>query len=422
MSEITVVRAQTPRAFSGLDRPARYHVYWGGRGSGKSWAVARSLLIKALHRPLRILCTRELQGSIRESVHHLLGAQIRALGLEDAFEVLNSEIRGRNGSQFIFAGLRHNPAQIKSCEDVDICWIEEAEAVTRESWEVLIPTIRKKGSEIIVTFNPRLPTDETYQRFIVNPPPGAVVRKVSWRDNPWISDELRAEMEGAKARDYDDYLFVWEGEFRAYADNAVYGTQIKRAYEERRICNVAVEPSCEVNTFWDLGYGDSCAIWFHQRVGAENRFIDYYEARLEEIDHYAKVLKDRGYNYGTHFLPHDVDQRMLGFGGRTRRQMFEDAGVRPVRVVPRVTRIEEGIEMARSQFPSCWFDEKRCEKGLIALRNYHYAEKPQHGVLSFAPVHDWASHGADAFRQFAQGYIDTRAWASPINYPSLGVA
>lgn len=416
------VRAETPVAFSSLFEPCRYKVRWGGRGSGKSWSVARALILQALQRPLRILCTRELQGSIRESVHHLLSAQIDALGVREAFEVRQGEIVCKNGSQFIFAGLYRNVSQIKSLEDCDICWVEEAEAVTKESWDTLIPTIRKSGSEIWVTFNPRLPSDETYRRFVKHAPEGADVRKVSWRDNPWFNEVLREEMENAKARDHDDYLHVWEGEFRAFADNAVYGKQIREAYDQNRICSLPIEPALEVNTFWDLGRADACAVWFHQRLGAENRFIDYYEARLEEIDHYARMIRDKGYLYGTHFMPHDIEMKMLGFSGRTRRQMFEDAGVRPIRVVPRIHRLQEGIEMTRAVFRSCWFDSKRCEQGIMTLRNYSYTEKPQAGVLSLEPVHDWASHGADAFRQFAQGYRDQRAWATPIAYPSLGAA
>jgi phage terminase large subunit len=121
-------------------------------------------------------------------VHHLLQSQIAALGLESFYEVQNSTIKGANGSEFVFAGLRNNPARIKSFEGVDGVWVEEAQTVSKSSWEVLIPTIRRESSEIWLTFNPELATDETYQRFVANPPSDAVVVKINWSDNPWFHE------------------------------------------------------------------------------------------------------------------------------------------------------------------------------------------------------------------------------------------
>ena len=167
---------EIPDALRFLSVPARYKVAYGGRGSGKSWGIAKVLLLQGTERPLRILCCREFQKSISDSVHSLLADRLEAMGMGGFYEVQNTTIRGQNGTEFIFAGLRHNIASIKSFEGIDRCWIEEAQTISKASLDVLVPTIRKEGSEIWVSFNPELAEDEVYRRFVVNPPPGAVVR------------------------------------------------------------------------------------------------------------------------------------------------------------------------------------------------------------------------------------------------------
>ena len=190
----------------------RYKVAFGGRGSSKSWTIADALILRAAERPQRILCAREFQRSIADSVHHLLETQIDRLGLTPAFDIHNTSITCRQtGSEFIFAGLKHNIKSLKSSEGIDVCWVEEAEAVSDNSWENLIPTIRKSGSEIWLTFNPDQESDPTYQRFIVNPPPRCKSAQVSWRDNPDLPDVLKEELEHLRRTDPDAYAHVWEG-------------------------------------------------------------------------------------------------------------------------------------------------------------------------------------------------------------------
>jgi phage terminase large subunit len=162
-----------PEKLGFLFEPHRYKILYGGRGSAKSWSVARALIAIAVQKPTRILCARELQNSISDSVIALLSDQIKAMGLESFFDVQRTAIYGLNGSEFSFVGLKHNVTSIKSFEGVDICWCEEGQAISKVSWETLIPTIRKPNSEIWVTFNPDLDTDETYKRLVVNPPPSA---------------------------------------------------------------------------------------------------------------------------------------------------------------------------------------------------------------------------------------------------------
>ena len=211
-----------PDPFQSLFQHARYKVFYGGRGAGRSWSCARALLLMGVAKQLRILCARETQLSIADSVHKLLGEQVDILELSNFYDVQKSRIIGANGTEFLFKGIKHNPQEIKSTEGVDVAWVEEAQAVSENSWNILIPTIRKDNSEIWITFNPGEEADPTYQRFVLNPPPGAVVKKVNWHDNPWLPKVLRDEMEYLRRVDYDAYLHVWEGEPRTISDAVIF--------------------------------------------------------------------------------------------------------------------------------------------------------------------------------------------------------
>ncbi len=203
--------------------PARYKVWYGGRGGAKSWNVARLLLLRAYRENVRILCAREFQNSIDDSVYRLLLDQIDLMGWRPWFTAIKNRITNtRTGAEFLFKGLQRNINEIKSLEGVDICWVEEAQRVSAENWDILIPTIRKEGSEIWITFNPNEASDPTYQRFVVNPPPGAVVRKVDYRSNPWFPQTLQAERLHCRATDPDAYRHIWEGETRVRSAAEVF--------------------------------------------------------------------------------------------------------------------------------------------------------------------------------------------------------
>lgn len=214
-----------PRWTKVLFRPARFKVPHGGRGAGaKSWSVARVLLMLAADRPLRILCTRETMESIKESVHAELVSQIRKMGLQGFYKVTKTEIVGRNGSQFLFSGLRVDPDHIKSFSDVDICWVEEAHNVSEQSWKVLIPTIRKPGSEIWVTFNPRHPEDPTSQRFLENPRKDMVVIALQpgKKDNPYFTQEMQNEMDYDFKVDPETAEHVWGGAYERHSEAQIF--------------------------------------------------------------------------------------------------------------------------------------------------------------------------------------------------------
>ena len=205
-----------------LQKKARYKVAYGGRGSAKSHSFARALIIRSLKNKIRILCTREFQNSIGDSVHKLLSDLISEYNLEAYFYITKNTIRNIYGSEFIFKGLKKSMGEIKSTEAIDICWVEEAEKVSKSSWDDLIPTIRKEDSEIWISFNPDLEDSETYQRFVVNPPEDSIVRLVNYTDNPVFPEVLRKEMEWDKKTDYNKYENVWLGKCKNQSDAQIF--------------------------------------------------------------------------------------------------------------------------------------------------------------------------------------------------------
>lgn len=199
-------------------------------------------------------------------------------------------------------------------------------------------------------------------------------------------------------------------------EGAIYGKEIEWLALHNRFCEVPIERAVPVHTFWDLGRNDTTAIWFMQRVGLENRFIDYYETNGEGLAHYIGALQEKartdGYLYGEHYLPHDVEITELTTN-QSRRQVLEESRIGTIITVERIADVNQGIEMTRRMFPSCWFHKERCKKGLAALRNYRRRWNPDHQTFQATPLHDWASNGADAFRQFAQGFQATSEVSAP---------
>lgn len=442
------VNVKLPEIYDGLWEPHRYKVLYGGRGAARSWTIARNLLIRGVQEPTRILCTRELQKSIKQSVHRLLSDQIRMLKLENFYDIQQQGIYGINGTEFMFLGIKHNVEEIKSTEGVDICWIEEAHNLSEGSWDIIDPTIRKEGSEIWLSFNTRFKFDHVYQHFVVNkPPPDSLVIKSSFKDNPFFPTVLNHQQKHVHDTDYDKWLHVWDGQLKQLAEGAIFGRQVVQVQKDGRRCYVPIQKNCGVMTFMDLGKNDETAIWFMQRVGQEYRFFDYFQGRLEEVEYYTRFIRSRDYLYDMHYLPHDADHERLGMK-RNIKQQFMDGGVKPVKIVPRIAHKATAIELMREKFSNCWFhqgddlgkdphecegyypcdDERmqtrasRVEVGWDCLTNYRYKFNEEDKVYSLIPHHDFASNGADALMQFAQSNtditgIDQRGhdWAVAIN-------
>lgn len=219
----TEISVELPDVFECLFRPSRYKVLWGGRGGAKSWSIARVLVLLAAARPLRILCAREFQSSIADSVHRLLTDQIWDLGLQGYFNVTQTSITSAAGAQFLFKGLQKSIQEIKSTEGIDICWVEEAQSVSNNSWDILIPTVRKERSEIWISFNPVEESDPTYRRFVVAPPPDAIVQKVRMGRQSVVSATLDAERRYLQAIDLEAYGHIWGGHCRQITDAVIFG-------------------------------------------------------------------------------------------------------------------------------------------------------------------------------------------------------
>lgn len=398
-----------PKKLKQLKTPSRFKVLYGGRGGMKSWGIARQLLLDAYDNKLLVLCTREIQKSIEESVYRLLVKQISLMKLDDFYEVQKTKIIGRNGSEFVFAGLRHNMDNLKSFEGANRVWVEEAQTVSKASWDKLTPTVREPGSEIWLSFNPDLEEDYTYEHFVLDPPPDTIVIRVNYSDNPWFPDVLRLDMEDCKRRSKADYEHIWEGKCKQAVEGAIFASELAKVAEEQRFTKVPIQAGVPVHTFWDLGRSDNTAIWFVQIVGLEFHIINYFQANGLWMADYITKLAEFNYKYGNHCLPHDAVHKQIVAKDSAEKQLRDALKNNPklgegVYTVPRVEKKALGIEAARSIFGQCVFDKANTVDGVQCLKHYAYKRDEETGAVSKEPKHDIYSHGADAFLTFAQHY------------------
>lgn len=206
-----------------------------------------------------------------------------------------------------------------------------------------------------------------------------------------------------------EYPSTFAEAFERATEVAIYGKQLRKAREQKRIGSLPIVRGIPVNTFWDLGRNDVTAIWFHQHVELRHQFIYYLEGRLEDLTYYVQQLQelkdDNKWYYGTHYLPHDVEVTDISaFESKSRRTILQEAGLRPIRVVPKIRNLSDGIELMRRAFDECYFDEEGCEIGLRALAGYEWKYDELHKTTRSTPADNWARNGSDALRQFAQGY------------------
>ena len=376
-----------PPVYKFLTEPARYKVIYGGRGSGKSWAVARFLLGMGYQTKLRILCAREIQKSISDSVWKLLCEQIDAMGLVGFYTPTRDAIRGANGTEFIFKGLRSNTQEIKSMEGIDLCWVEEAQAVSADSWDILIPTIRKKGSEIWITFNPLDATDPTFQRFVINPPAGALVRKVNYTENPYFPEVLKTEMEWLKSKDYQSYLHIWEGEVRKHSNALIFAGYFR--VEEFETPNgvrfyhgadwgFATDPTVLVRFFIK-----EKTLYIDQEAWAVGCEIDNTPALFEKIETSCR-------------WPIGADCSRPETISYMRRHGFNIRGAKKW-----AGSVEDGIEFLKT------FDiviHPRCQHTIDEFNHYSYKVDKQTGDVLPQIVDAW-NHIIDSIRYGADGLI-----------------
>jgi phage terminase large subunit len=416
-----------PKLVNLFDGEARYRVAFGGRGSGKTRSFALMSSVYGYRWGMsgkqgQILCAREHLNSLDESSLEEVKSAIRSVEWLDAYyEIGEKYIRSRDGRvSYVFAGLRRNLDSIKSKARVILAWVDEAENVSESAWQKLIPTIREEESEIWVTYNPESKHSAVHQRFRVSPSGDVKVCEINWRDNPWFPDVLNQERMNDQKLRPDVYDHVWEGAFLIHVEGAYYTVEMREANAEGRIGSAPYDRSVGVVTAWDLGVGDSTAIWFAQMVGPEVRLIDYYESSGVGLDHYVAVLNSRGYNYTDHILPHDVRVRELGTG-KSRLETLDNLGVRPITIAAQLN-VDDGIQAVRSLLGRSWFDEEKCERGIDCLRQYRRDYDENNKSFKARPLHDWSSHGADAMRYLAIGYRPMSQWGESIRRNIKGVA
>jgi phage terminase large subunit len=415
-----------PKLVNLFDGEARYRVAFGGRGSGKTRSFA---LMSAVYgyrwgmsgKQGQILCAREHLNSLDESSLEEVKSAIQSVDWLDAYyEIGEKYIRSRDGRvSYVFSGLRRNLDSIKSKARVILAWVDEAENVSEAAWQKLIPTIREEESEIWVTYNPESKHSAVHQRFRVSPSGDVKVCEINWRDNPWFPDVLNQERMNDQKLRPDVYDHVWEGAFLIHVEGAYYTVEMREANAEGRIGSAPYDRSVGVVTAWDLGVGDSTAIWFAQMVGPEVRLIDYYESSGVGLDHYVAILNSKGYNYTDHILPHDVRVRELGTG-KSRLETLDNLGVRPITIAAQLN-VDDGIQAVRSLLGRAWFDEEKCERGIDCLRQYRRDYDENNKSFKARPLHDWSSHGADAMRYLAIGYRPMSQWGESIRRNIKGV-
>ena len=418
MGEVTQV--QIPKKFIPLYGQDRYVVFRGGRGSGKSWAVARWLILEAVSKPIRVLCAREVQNSIRDSVHKLLSDQIYDMGLSKWFHITRESIKSSCGAEFLFKGLRLNILDIKSTEGIDVCWVEEAQSVSSDSWEVLIPTIRKPGSRIVVTYNPYNETDATHQRFAVTPPPSCASIEVNYFDNPFFPDVLRDEMEYMRKVDYDAYLHVWEGHAKTISDAVIFAGKFRVETFSDELHKAADRLFFGA----DFGFSQDPSTLVRCFIVDNRLYIEYeaYEVGVE-IDQMYKLYAGKNNmleDQAKKWLPSD-EVKYPGVPG-SREWPIKADSARPETIsflsregfnISAVAKwsgsVQDGIEHLRG------FEEivihSRCKHAIDEFRLYSYKVDRVTGDI-LPVIVDKHNHIIDACRYALDGYIQGRGSAA----------
>lgn len=408
MAEAKTKQVKLIEVFKDLFDPHRYKIYYGGRGSGKSTSIAIVLVLLASQKPLRILCAREMQNSIQDSVHKLLSDLIWSLGLQKQFTITKTEIKSKAGAEFIFKGLRHSVSEVKSMEGINICWVEEAQGVSNDSWNVLIPTIRKPGSEIWISFNPDSEQDPTYQKFVVNPPPDSVVHKVNWDMNPYISQELLAEKDHCKKVNYEEYLHVWEGNPKTLSKSCIFADKYRVAEFETPPLE---EMECERFFFGaDWGFAEDPTCLVRAFIKDKCLWVDYEACGKHiEINQIPEM-----------FLEVPEAGRWLIKGDSSRPEIISALNKMGMRVTPAKKwsgSVEDGIAHLKN------FEQiiihPRCKNLIHEMALYSYKVDRVTGEI-LPTVIDKYNHCIDALRYALDGYILSRNAAKQTRLNFMG--
>ena len=369
-----------------LWEPSRYKVMRGGRGSAKSRSAAAALLLQAASEPHRVLCAREIQKSIKDSVKRLLDDEIARLGLGDFYESVENEIRGKNGSLFIFAGLRGNSASIKSMEGITRCWVEEAQTISRSSLDDLIPTIRTPGSEIWFTYNPRFDTDPIDTMFKADElPPNTILLHVNWQDNPWFPDVLKQEMDYDKRRDMDKYLHIWEGQYQTSSEARVFKNWTIEEFE--------VDPTATIRQGADWGFSVDPTVLVQAYIVGRKLYVPYeaYRVGCDIVDTPALFMS----------IPDSEKWPMVADSARpeTINHLRKNGFPKITAAIKGQKSVEEGVEFLKS------FDivvHPRCKHTIDELTLFSFEADKLTGEI-LPKLEDKDNHVIDALRYALEG-------------------
>jgi phage terminase large subunit len=412
-----------------FDGPADARIAWGGRGSGKSRTFAKMTAVRAhmwaqSGRQGIILCGRQFMNSLSDSSLEEIKSAIREEDwLAPHFDIGEKYIRTACGRvSYTFSGLDRNIDSIKSKSRLLLCWVDEAEPVTEEAWTKLIPTLREEDSELWITYNPESDRSATHKRFRLATDPRYKKVELNWSDNAFFPSVLeRQRLRDQKERP-DQYDHIWEGDFAKVLEGAYYARDLTQARQDGRITPaLAADPLIRYLAFWDIGgtglNADACTIWIVQWIGAQMRFLDYYEAQGQPLAAHVNWLRSNGYGSAVCVLPHDGVQSDKVYAV-SYESALGDAGFE-VTVIKNQGRGAAllRVNAARRLFPMMYFNEERCKGGLAALGHYHEKRDPDRGI-GLGPNHDWASHGSDSFGLVAVAYEQSRR--SAVEYDDAG--
>jgi phage terminase large subunit len=424
---LSTLQVPVARVFLPLLKPSRYKGAHGGRGSGKSHFFAAQMVKRAAITPgFRGVCVREVQKSLKESAKRLIEDKIAEFGLGASFDCQKEQINTPGGGVILFQGMQdHTAESIKSLEGFDVAWVEEAQTLSQHSLTMLRPTIRKEGSELWFSWNPRRKTDPVDALLRGGAAPtGTEVVQANWSDNPWFPSVLEQERQDDFRDRPDQYDHIWQGDYAKVTEGAYYAAALSEARKAGRIGEVAIDPLMALRAFWDIGgtgaKADATAIWVVQYVGARINVLAYYEAQGQPLSAHIDWLRKSGFGAAECFLPHD---------GASNEKVFDvsyESALRAagftVTVVPNQGRgaAMQRVEAGRRWFPRTYFNEATCGPGLDALGAYHERKDEARGI-GLGPEHDWASHGADAAGLMWSCYAEPKATA-PIKRNIRGLA
>lgn len=393
--------------------PADVRGSYGGRGSAKTRSFAKMAAVRGYMFGTEgisgiILCARQYMNSLDDSsLEEVKRAIEEEPFLAEYYEVGEKFIRSRDGRiDFAFAGLDRSINSIKSKGRILLCWVDEAEPVTDDAWQILEPTLREEGTdwnaELWVTWNPKRKNAACETRFRHAKDPLIRIVEMNWRDNPKFPELLERKRVRCLNDQPDQYEHVWEGQYVSVIAGAYYAKSLTAAKTAGRIGRVAADPLLTYKAFVDIGgtgsRADAFVIWIMQFVGREIRALNYYEAVGQPLATHLAWLRDNGYTpkNTTIWLPHDGEQNdkvhSVSYQSALTGAEFK------VVVVPNQGKgaAKQRVEAGNKHFASFWFNQETCQGGIDALGWYHEKRDAERNI-GLGPEHDWSSHGADAF-------------------------